>query len=56
MPASKAPWQSCDGHRPDAGLNFDKPKASVREQSNEPDKKSGSFLSRLLKGRISKPK
>ena len=56
MPASKTPWQSCDGHRPDAGLNFNNTKAPQRDRLNEAEKKSGSFLSRLLKGQLSKTK
>lgn len=56
MPASKTPWQSCDGHRPDTGLNLNNTKVPQRDRPNEAEKKSGSLLSRLLKGHISKDK
>ncbi|GEM_PF-6309160 len=56
MSASKTPWQSCDGHRPDTNIRMDQPNAPSRDRLGESDKKEGSILGRLLKGHRSKPK
>lgn len=56
MSASKTPWQSCDGHRPDTNIRMDHPNAPSRDRLIETDKKEGSLFSRLLKGHRPKPK